>query len=95
MDTALRLHLAHLATARAHLAGASPGPAARRRYWRELACAATLSGWPWPDAERLGQELPPPPPQAASDATKLAYLRTLLDANPDASPGDLLANLPA
>jgi hypothetical protein len=58
MDNALRLHLAHLATARAHLAGAAPGPAARRRYWRELAAAASLAGHPWPGAERLGAEPP-------------------------------------
>ena len=58
MDKALRLHLAHMATSRAHLLGASadPSPATRRRYWRELAAAASLAGWPWPDAERLGTE---------------------------------------
>jgi hypothetical protein len=27
---------------------------ARRRYWRELAAAATLTGHPWPAAEQLG-----------------------------------------
>ena len=58
MDNALRLHLAYMATARAHLAGATPGPAARSRYWRELAAAATLAGCPWPGAERLGAEPP-------------------------------------
>jgi hypothetical protein len=28
--------------------------ASYRRYWRELATAATLSGCPWPEAEHLG-----------------------------------------
>lgn len=30
--------------------------AARRRYWRELAAAALLTGWRWEAAERLGVE---------------------------------------
>jgi len=30
--------------------------AARRRYWRECAAAATLAGWSWPEAEKLGRE---------------------------------------
>ena len=37
----------------------TPGPDAaahRRRYWRELATAAQLQGWPWPEAEALGNE---------------------------------------
>jgi hypothetical protein len=28
--------------------------AARRRYWREQAAAATLAGSSWPEAQRLG-----------------------------------------
>jgi hypothetical protein len=28
--------------------------AARRRYWREVAAVALLSGHRWPEAERLG-----------------------------------------
>ena len=28
--------------------------AARRRYWREQAAAATLAGSIWPEAQRLG-----------------------------------------
>ena len=52
----LFVHLARCATARAHLAGAEPGPAARARYWRELTTAAILSGAPsWPAADALGR----------------------------------------
>lgn len=28
----------------------------RRRYWREMAAAASLSGHPWPEAEERGVE---------------------------------------
>jgi hypothetical protein len=30
--------------------------ALRRRYWREMATAARLSGHPWPEAEERGVE---------------------------------------
>lgn len=60
MITPLFTALSRCATARAHLAGAEvgylPHPANLRRYWRELATAATLSGHRWLDAERLGNE---------------------------------------
>jgi hypothetical protein len=46
--------LAQNTTARAHLYGAEPGAAARRRYWREIASAEALMGRPSPEAERLG-----------------------------------------
>ena len=47
---------ARSAMERAILAGAEPGPAARRRYWREQAAAALLRGHRWPEAEALGAE---------------------------------------
>lgn len=53
----IHLHLARMATARAHLAGDEAGDAARRRYWRELAAAAQLTGHRWASAERLGGEV--------------------------------------
>lgn len=55
MTTPLFTDLARCATARAHLAGAEPGDAARARYWREISTAAILAGAPsWPAAEQLG-----------------------------------------
>lgn len=47
-------NLARCATARAHLAGAEEGDAARARYWRELAAVSILTGFRWPAAEQLG-----------------------------------------
>ena len=55
-DYTLRLALCRNITARAHLAGAEAGDAARRRYWRELAACQLLMGHPWPQAEALGVE---------------------------------------
>jgi hypothetical protein len=54
MTDDIKLHAAQCATQRAHLAGAEAGAAARRRYWREVAAVALLSGHRWPEAERLG-----------------------------------------
>ena len=54
MTTPLFIALARCATARAHLAGAELGDAARGRYWREISTAATLAGFSWPAAEQLG-----------------------------------------
>jgi hypothetical protein len=56
IDHTLRIALCHSATRRAHLAGAEAGDAARRRYWRETAAVALLSGRRWPEAEALGVE---------------------------------------
>jgi len=53
MTTPLFTALAAQATARALLAGRS---GTTRRYWRELAAAATLLGTPWPEAEALEAE---------------------------------------
>ncbi len=58
MNHTLRIALCHSITARAHLAGAEAGDAARRRYWRELAAVQLLMGHPWPEAEALGVEPP-------------------------------------
>jgi hypothetical protein len=55
-DHSLRVALCRSATARAHLAGAEAGDAARRRYWRELAAVQLLMGRRWPEAEALGVE---------------------------------------
>lgn len=54
MTDDIKLHVSQCATRRAHLAGAEAGAAARRRYWREVAAVALLSGHRWPEAERLG-----------------------------------------
>ncbi len=67
IDNKLRVAICHSITARAHLAGAEAlylneaghcdeARAARRRYWRDVAAAARLSGRPWPEAEALGVE---------------------------------------
>ena len=55
-DHTLRIALCHSITARAHLAGAETGDAARRRYWRELAAVQLLMGHRWEQAEALGVE---------------------------------------
>ena len=65
MDANLRVMICGSITARAHLIGAESmalreaghcdaAAAARRRYWREVAAVALLSGHRWPEAERLG-----------------------------------------
>ncbi len=56
MTPELQVAICHSATSRAHLAGAEQTPAARRRYWRELASAQLLMGHRWPEAEALGVE---------------------------------------
>ncbi len=56
MNHTLRIALCRSITARAHLAGAEAGDAARRRYWREVASAQLLMGHRWESAERLGVE---------------------------------------
>lgn len=59
----LMLNLARCAAARGHLAAVeehdgTPEAAAalRRRYWREMAASALLSGHAWPEADALGGE---------------------------------------
>jgi len=56
LDHSLKVALCRNITARAHLAGAEAGDAARRRYWRELAACQLLMGHAWPGAEALGAE---------------------------------------
>jgi hypothetical protein len=58
IDHSLRVALCHSITARAHLAGAEAGDAARRRYWREQAACELFHGRRWPEAEGLGVEPP-------------------------------------
>ena len=64
-DDTLRLAICRNIAARAHLADAESmalreaghcdaAATARRRYWRETAAVALLSGHRWPEAERLG-----------------------------------------
>lgn len=63
MTPDLQAALCRSIATRAHLLGAEAAElerqarAARRRYWRECAAAARLSGMPWPEAEALGVEL--------------------------------------
>lgn len=56
MNHSLRVALCRSITARALLAGAEAGDAARRRYWREQAACELLHGRRWPEAEALGVE---------------------------------------